>query len=57
MVSLWLPDKNGNVQDCVLGFDTIDEYDKKRYGSTVGRVGNRIKNAEFSIDGVKTKLD
>lgn len=42
----------GNV-DVVSGFDTLDGYlvDKTTHGSIVGRVANRIANAEFRING------
>ena len=56
--ALYVKDKNGNVQDVCLGYDTIDEYVSNNgyFGATVGRVGNRIGNAEFELDGVKYTL-
>lgn len=54
LVSVRTPDKNGNVQDVVLGYNSADEYlaDSKTYfGSIVGRYGNRIAGGKFSIDG------
>jgi len=58
IVSLRVPDKSGKVADVVLGFDTFDGYlDNKPYmGAIVGRYGNRIANAEFTLDGVKYTL-
>ena len=43
-----VPDRNGKMESVVLGFDSISEYTKPnpKYGSTVGRYANRIKNAE-----------
>jgi aldose 1-epimerase len=57
-----LPDKDGTVEDCVLGFDTWEDYDRSRdenpcFGSTIGRVANRTANSRFEIDGVETTLD
>lgn len=48
-----VPDRNGKMESVVLGFDSISEYTKPnpKYGSTVGRYANRIKNAEFELDG------
>ncbi len=53
LVSLMVPDKKGAYDDIVLGYRTLKEYmDKKNfYGATVGRYGNRIGKAKFSIDG------
>ena len=51
-VSMWTPDRNGNLSDVILGFDTIDGYLKagERYhGAIVGRVCGRISNARFKI--------
>ena len=51
--SLRIPDKNGNPIDVVLGYDTAEEYEKNGgyLGATIGRVGNRIAKAEFSLNG------
>lgn len=55
VVSLWCPDKNGNVEDVVLGHKTIQEYidfEGERFvGCVVGRYANRIANGQFTIDG------
>jgi aldose 1-epimerase len=58
IVSLRVPDKSGKVADVVLGFDKFDGYlDNKPYmGAIVGRYGNRIANAEFTLDGAKYTL-
>ena len=44
IVSIWVPDKNGNFQDVVLGFDSIDPYIPitTNFGAIIGRYGNRI---------------
>lgn len=56
--SLFVPDKNGNVLDVVLGFDDIKSYQNNPsfFGSTIGRNANRIAGASFKIDGKEYKL-
>lgn len=56
--SLLVKDKNGNDTDVCLGYDTLEEYISNNgyLGATIGRVGNRIGNAEFELDGVKYTL-
>jgi aldose 1-epimerase len=53
VVSIKVPDRHGNIADVILGYDTLDGYvtDKPYFGATVGRYGNRIANAAFSLDG------
>lgn len=53
VVSLSVPDKNGNFEDIVLGFSTIDAYlttNERYFGAIIGRYGNRIANGKFSLD-------
>lgn len=52
------PDKNGNVDDLVLGFDSFEEYlgEHPYFGAIVGRVANRIDKAVFSLNDNKYKL-
>ncbi|KAI3452328.1 hypothetical protein Pfo_008993 [Paulownia fortunei] len=59
IVSVVLPDKNGKLADVVLGYDTIKEYmnDTCYFGAIVGRVGNRIGGAKFTLNGTVYKLD
>ncbi|MFP4302013.1 MAG: aldose epimerase family protein [Spirochaetaceae bacterium] len=47
------PDREGNVDELTLAFDTLEEYLRGHpfYGSTVGRVANRIKGAGFTVHG------
>jgi len=51
-------DKNGKFDDIVQGFDTLQEnIDKEPYfGATCGRYANRIKNGQFTLDGVQYTL-
>ena len=53
------PDRNGKVQNVVLGFDSVEEYVKNPpyFGAVVGRVAGRIKGAEFFLDGQSYHLD
>ncbi len=58
IASLKVPDKNGKFDDVVIGHDNLESYlTKSRYfGALVGRYGNRIGNAKFTLDGVEYKL-
>lgn len=59
IVSLRVPDKNGNPTDVVVGFRSLDEYLSSKepfYGALIGRYGNRIKNAQFTLDGKRVLL-
>jgi aldose 1-epimerase len=53
VVSLKVPDRNGKLGDVVLGFDSVDGYvsNKSYFGAIIGRYGNRIAHAQFSLDG------
>lgn len=54
ITSLNVPDRTGNVEDIVLGFDNVEEYlgpSNQYFGSVVGRVANRIGKGTFSING------
>jgi aldose 1-epimerase len=59
LVDLWVPDKEGNTVDVVLGFDKPEDYygNPSFYGSLIGPCGNRIADAAFEIDGVTYQLD
>jgi aldose 1-epimerase len=53
VVTLKVPDRGGKATDIVLGYDTLDGYEKgtSYFGATVGRYGNRIAGGKFSLDG------
>jgi len=54
IVSIRTPDRNGKMADIVLGYDSLEGYEKDtktHFGSVVGRYGNRIAGGKFSIDG------
>jgi aldose 1-epimerase len=58
IVSIYVPDRNGNFADVVLGFNSIDDYRKygASHGAVVGPFANRIANARFTIDGETYEL-
>ncbi|KAJ0105256.1 hypothetical protein Patl1_19597 [Pistacia atlantica] len=59
ILSLSLPDKQGNLADVVLGFDSIEPYVNGAapfFGCIVGLVANRIKERKFTLDGTKYTL-
>lgn len=53
VAALYVPDKNGNLRDVVLGYDRVSDYEKNTcfLGAVVGRNANRIGGAEFSLNG------
>jgi aldose 1-epimerase len=58
VVSLWVPDRQGQLADVVLGFDTLDEYRRCRsyFGVLIGRYGNRIAQGKFTLHGKEYTL-
>lgn len=64
LTHLYVPDRDGKLEDIVLGFDDFEGYLSKEYlenycyiGSTVGRIGGRIKGNQFELEGVIYKLN
>lgn len=58
VVSLLVPDRDGKLEDVVLGFEDFEAYeaDKAWYGAIIGRTANRIKEGQFSIDDQSYQL-
>ena len=58
IVSVMVPDKEGNMQDVVLGYDSIADYMavNNDFGATIGRYANRIANGKVTIEGVEYDL-
>lgn len=58
MVSIMVPDGNGNMRDVILGFDSIQGYVDiaTDFGATVGRYANRIDQGRITLDGVEYQL-
>ena len=59
LVKLFVPDKNGVLQDVVWGYDEVAGYENNGVflGSTIGRNANRIGRAVFTLNGKEYKLD
>jgi len=53
IVSLRTPDRQGKLDDVVLGYDSVDKYIAKSpfFGAIIGRYGNRIAHGTFQLDG------
>jgi len=58
IVSLKTPDRNGDLGDIVLGFESLDEYatNPRYFGALIGRHANRIAGGKFSLNGVDYQL-
>ena len=58
IVTLFVPDKEGNFDDIVFGYEKIQEYldGDKYFGAIVGRYANRIAAGKFTLDGVEYQL-
>jgi aldose 1-epimerase len=60
VVSLKVPDRHGVMADVVLGYDNLKDYEENNspfFGSLIGRYGNRIGHARFSLDGKEYTLE
>lgn len=58
VVALKVPDRNGKLDDVVLGYENLDGYTSNTayFGAIIGRYGNRIAHGEFALDGVTYHL-
>nr|WP_251976918.1 aldose epimerase family protein [Salinicola sp. S1-1-2] len=63
IVSLKTPDRDGRLDDIVLGFDSLDDYLSDAYrqanpyfGALIGRYDNRIDGGRFTLDGEAVQL-
>nr|WP_299070172.1 aldose epimerase family protein [uncultured Allomuricauda sp.] len=59
IISLHVPDKQGDLEDIVLGFSSLPEYfdgPGKYFGAVIGRYGNRIAKGEFTLNGTTHRL-
>lgn len=58
LVSFLCPDREGKLADVCLGFNTLKEYETRKgfLGATIGRFGNRIGGAAFSLNGKTHQL-
>ena len=53
ITSLKVPDKNGETEDIVLGYNKLEDYinENPYFGSIIGRYGNRIAKGKFNLNG------
>ena len=58
LVSIRVPGKDGKLREVCLGFDTLHDYEipNGSIGATIGRFGNRIGNARFTLNGTEYTL-
>jgi len=58
LVQLLVPDKNGQLGDVVLGYDSLEKAMKGQVsmGCTIGRYANRIGKGKFSLNGQDYQL-
>jgi len=58
IVRVYAPDRHGNLADVALGWNTAAEYETLGFsmGTLIGRYGNRIRDAKFSLDGKAYQL-
>lgn len=58
IVSIIVPDRHGNFDDVVTGYDNIKGYidGDNSFGATIGRYGNRIANGRFILDSTTYTL-
>ncbi len=56
LVGLWVPNKESKMTDVVVGLGSIKgflESTERFFGTTIGRVGNRIEKGKYKIDGIE----
>lgn len=58
VVNLFVPDKNGKIEDVVLGFDNLEDYvsNPSFFSVTIGPNANRIGGAAFTLNGKEYHL-
>ncbi|MDA0178441.1 galactose mutarotase [Mesoflavibacter profundi] len=58
ITSLKVPNKDGKLENVILGFDTIEDYQKDNpfFGALIGRYGNRIAKGKFTLNGEEFTL-
>jgi aldose 1-epimerase len=59
ITSLKVPDRNGEISNIVLGFDSLSQYitNNPYFGALIGRYGNRIAKGKFTLDGIEYQLE
>ena len=58
VTELWTPDRKGGFTDIIGGYDTLESYvgADGYQGALIGRVGNRIDQAKFTLEGKDYEL-
>jgi len=58
VMELWVPDRDGKLDDIVLGYDQPEEYitGNSHFGALIGRYANRIANGKFRLNGSEFQL-
>ena len=58
IVSIMVPDKNGEMKDVVLGFDNMEDYQNvpSDFGASIGRYANRINQGKIVVEGEEIQL-
>lgn len=58
VMALYVPDRSGQLDDIVLGFETPEEYlhPHPYFGALIGRFGNRIAKGKFTLHGIEYTL-
>lgn len=58
VVSLRVPDRRGQLENVVLGFDRLEDYERQSFyvGALIGRYANRIARGRFKLEGVEYRL-
>jgi len=58
ILSLVVPDRNGNFDDVTLGYQQVSDYQKDTcfFGALIGRYANRIANGRFTLNQVTYQL-
>jgi aldose 1-epimerase len=59
VTSIETPDRDGKIDDVVLGYESLDKYlaGHPFFGAIAGRFANRIKDGKYSIDGEQFTLE
>lgn len=58
IVSVMVPDRNGEMKDVVLGYDNIKDYMEtdNNFGAAIGRYANRINQGRITLNGQEIQL-
>lgn len=56
---IWMADKNGRFDDLIVGCKTVEDYygENPYFGATIGRYGNRIEGAKFTLNGIEYRIE